>query len=309
MIDRPTTPAHALPILTPDPPAWLSSLVEPARLDTHVPEPGVAVRTSTGEHFTHVHVEVAEADDMPPDVLSDQVKRVYLHIADALAHERRHPVRFWNFVPQLHTPSGDGVDRYMVFNSGRFAACEHWHGSARDFDHALAAASGVGIVGSALAVHCLAADSPGRPVENPRQVPAYKYSKRYGPRPPCFARATRVTRQIDEAWWLLVAGTASIRGEDTAFVGDLDGQVTETFANLDALLDAAEAAHAADRSGDGRETARFTSLRVYVVHERDIPAVRDLVSARYPDVRDIEYLQADLCRDDLLVEIEGVAEL
>ena len=51
------------------------------------------------------------------------------------------------------------------------------------------------------------------------------------------------------------------------------------------------------------------SVRVYVVNERDMPTVREFVAARYPDVRDIEYLQADLCRDDLLVEIEGVAEL
>lgn len=309
MIDRQTSPAVALPVLTPDPPAWLSSIVEPARLDTSFPEPGVSVRVSTGDHFTHVHIQVAEADGLEPDALAARVRRLYMRIADTLASQRRHPVRFWNFVPNLHKPSGDGVDRYMVFNRGRFAACEQWHGSARDFDHALAAASGVGIVGPDLAVHCLAADSPGRPVENPRQVPAYKYSKRYGPSPPCFARATRVTRQIDEAWWLLVAGTASIRGEDTAFVGDLEGQTTETFANLDALLEAAEAAHAASQPGGAHRAARFASLRVYVVRERDMPAVRDLVAARYPDVDAVEYLQADLCRDDLLVEVEGVAEL
>ena len=90
----------------------------------------------------------------------------------------------------------------MVFNGGRFAACEHWHGSPNDFDHTLASASGVGVLGRALAIHCLAADDAGEPVENPRQVPAYKYSRRYGPRPPCFARATRLTRRVR---WRLVA--------------------------------------------------------------------------------------------------------
>ena len=33
--------------------------------------------------------------------------------------------------------------------------------------------------------------APGVAIENPRQTPSYHYSRRYGPRPPCFARATR----------------------------------------------------------------------------------------------------------------------
>ena len=302
-------PAAALPVLAPHPPAWLGTLVGRSRTET-LETGGLAVVVHTGEHFTHVHVEVAQADAMAPDVLADSVRRAYLLVADTLNQQRRHPVRFWNFVPNIHAPSGDGTDRYMVFNAGRFAACEHWHGSPNAFDHTLAAASGVGILGSTLAIHGVAADSPGCPVENPRQVPAYRYSERYGPRPPCFARATRVTRPIDANSWLFVAGTASIRGEDTAFVGDVVAQTTETFNNMDALLAASEEAHVTDRPGhhDGRP-AHFASLRVYVVDPSDALTVQALVAARYPDVRDVEYAQAELCRADLLVEVEGVAEL
>lgn len=305
-----TPPVAGLTVLTPHPPAWVATLVEPAHLSPLGAHEALTGSVATGEHFTHVQVVVSQADGMSADALAARVREAYLLVADALTRERRHPIRFWNFVPHIHTPSGDGIDRYMVFNSGRFAACEHWLGSASDFDHTLAAASGVGIVGPDLAIHCLAADSPGRPVENPRQVPAYRYSTRFGPRPPCFARATRITRQIDDAWWLLVAGTASICGEDTAFVGDVVAQTAETFANLDALLDAAEHAHAADQpAGHTAGGARFTSLRVYVVHEGDIGVVQEMVHERYPGVGDVEYAKADLCRADLLVEIEGVAEL
>jgi chorismate lyase/3-hydroxybenzoate synthase len=296
--------------LTPRPPAWLGRLVGAARADAIRPQQDLAVSVATGAHFTHVHVELANADSMPSDALADRVREAYLLVAATLTEQRRHPVRFWNFVPNIHTPSGEGIDRYMVFNSGRFAACERWLGSAKEFDHTLAAASGVGVVGTDLGIHCLAADSPGRPVENPRQVPAYRYSQRFGPRPPCFARATRITRQIDAAWWLLVAGTASIRGEATAFVSDVAAQTAETFANLDALLEASERAHVADQSATrAAGDAHFTSLRVYVVHDDDLAIVQQLVSARYPDVLDVEYARADLCRTDLLVEIEGVAEL
>ena len=41
-----------------------------------------------------------------------------------------------------------------------------------------------------LMIDALSAASPGIAVENPRQIPSYRYARRYGPRPPCFARAT-----------------------------------------------------------------------------------------------------------------------
>jgi chorismate lyase / 3-hydroxybenzoate synthase len=298
-----STPASLSP-LSPLPPAWVDALLGPSPTVTRAGTPDLPVEVRTGNHFTHVAIIVADADALPPAAVHDRVRDAYLAVAATLNAQQRHPVRFWNFVPRIHTPSGDGLDRYMVFNGGRFAACEHWHGSPNAFDHTLASASGVGVLGTALAIHCLAADFACDPVENPRQVPAYKYSTRYGPRPPCFARATRLLMPVDDAWWLLVAGTASIRGEATMHVGDILQQTIETLDNLDALLAAAEA-----RRGTATARARFTSLRVYLVRPDDLPVVREQLEARYPHVADIEYAQAELCRADLLVEIEGVAEL
>jgi enamine deaminase RidA (YjgF/YER057c/UK114 family) len=298
-----TTPAD-LATLSPLPPTWVETLLGPDPAVTRTADGELAVEVRTGQHFTHVAVDVPRADTLAPGVLHDLVRDAYLAVAATLNAQQRHPVRFWNFVPRIHTPSGDGLDRYMVFNGGRFAACEHWHGSPNDFDHTLAAASGVGVLGKAMAIHCLAADFAGEPVENPRQVPAYRYSRRYGPRPPCFARATRLLMPVQGAWWLLVAGTASIRGEETMYVGDIDAQTIETLDNLDALLAAAEA-----QRGTGHARARFTSLRIYIVRPGDLGLVRQRIEERYGRVADVEYAQAELCRGDLLVEIEGIAEL
>lgn len=301
------TTSAALATLAPTPPSWVHTLLGATPGLSRFRTDGFCAEVRTGDHFTHVIVTVPAADTLPPEVLQDRVRDAYLAVAGTLNDQQRHPLRFWNFVPRIHTPAGPGVDRYMVFNAGRFAACEHWHGSARDFDHTLAAASGVGVPGETLTVHCLAADVAGEPVENPRQVPAYRYSHRYGPRPPCFARATRLLSPLHGAWWLLVAGTASICGEQTVHGGDIEAQAVETFANLDALLAAAEARR--DTSGTADVHPTFASLRVYIVHPDHLPMVRDLVQARYGDVPQIEYAQAELCRTDLLVEIEGVAEL
>ncbi len=298
-----TAPA-SLHTLSPLPPSWVETLVGPAPTVTRSGSGDMAVEVRTGEHFTHVAVDIPRADALSPGILHDLVREAYLAVAATLNTQQRHPLRFWNFVPRIHTPAGEGLDRYMVFNGGRFAACEHWHGSANDFDHTLAAASGVGVLGEAMAIHCLAADVAGEPVENPRQVPAYRYSRRYGPRPPCFARATRLLMPVRDAWWLLVAGTASIRGEETMHVGNIDAQTVETLDNLAALLDAAQA-----QRGTVNSRARFRSLRVYIVRPEDLTVVRERIEQRYPDVADIEFAQAEICRADLLVEIEGVAEL
>lgn len=298
-----TTPLTLAP-LDPLPPCWVDTLVDRSAAITRTDALDGTIEVRTGGAFTHVAITIPNAHALAPDRLHDHVRDAYLSVAATLNAQQRHPVRFWNFVPYVHTPSGPGLDRYMVFNSGRFAACERWHGSPNDFDHTLAAASGVGVLGSALAIHCLAADDAGEPVENPRQVPAYKYSRRYGPRPPCFARATRLAAPVHGAWWLLVAGTASIRGELTVHAGDIDAQTIETLDNLDALLAAAEA-----QRGTSQASARFTSLRVYIVRPEDLAVVRDLIEARYGSIPDIEFAQAELCRADLLVEVEGIAQL
>ncbi len=298
------TTSADLASLSPLPPTWVETLIGPAPVVTRSGSADMAVEVRTGAHFTHVAIDMPRAHGFTPEQLHEHVRDAYLTVAATLNAQQRHPLRFWNFVPHIHSPSGEGLDRYMVFNGGRFAACEHWHGSANHFDHTLAAASGVGVLGEAMAIHCLAADVAGEPVENPRQVPAYRYSRRYGPRPPCFARATRLLMPVQEAWWLLVAGTASIRGEETMHKGDVDAQVVETLDNLDALLAAAET-----QRGSSTARARFTTLRVYIVRPDDLAVVRGRIEERYGLIADVEYAQAEICRADLLVEIEGVAEL
>src|SRR5262249_25234544 len=162
-------------------------------------------------------------------------------IADRLARSEklRHPIRFWNHVPFITEPADAGRDNYMVFNAGRFRAMTRWlggDGDANRFDRDVATASATGHWGRDLVIPCVATDAPGVAVTNPRQVAPYHYSQRFGPLPPCFARATKLT---DPPGLLLVGGTASVRGEDSVHTDDLASQVSETFLNLASLTRAA----------------------------------------------------------------------
>jgi len=214
------------------------------------------------------------------------------------------PVRFWAFVPDIHARLEPDLDRYMVFNAARFAAYSAWYGGRDAFPLALATASAVGTSGADLVLHALASSAAGRPVENPRQVPAYRYSRRFGPLPPCFARATLV-RPRAGAPLVLVGGTASIRGEDSMHEGELAAQVEETLANLASVVSAAWGAH----GGDGASPlARYRHLRAYHRRDGDRAEVEARIRAAFPALEALELLPAELCRPELLVEVEGLAD-
>lgn len=269
---------------------------------------GLAWARREGAGRALISAAIEGARSMSALALQRRVCEVYRDLGAELARGRAmYPLRFWNFVPGIHEAMGDGLDRYMVFNAGRFAGFASWHTGGEDFGPRLSTASGVGHDGSALVVHCLAGPTPGTPVENPRQVPAYRYSKRLGPMPPCFARATVLDRRPGEPARVLVGGTAAVRGEDSVHEGDLAGQIEETLENMGAL-----ACEAAGQARDGGERSRglamYRELRAYVTRAEDDAVVEAAIERSFVGVRRVEVMRASICRRELLVEIEGVAE-
>ncbi len=283
------------PLLSVQPP-WIEE-ARPAGpwplLDRESAEP---VINHDGE-WTFVSGAIARASSMSPPEFSRAVRSLYLLVHDRLRAHGARPVRYWNFIPGIHDPMGGDPSRYMIFNAGRFAAFEEIHGDRREVEHRVATATGVGHAGADLVLHALGALDGGRPVENPRQVPAYRYSARHGPTPPCFARATVVP--VRGGAVALIGGTAAVRAEDSVHPGDLKAQVAETFENLDALVGAA--------STPAGIAPAFRSLRAFVSRRQDLDTVRRAVVARFPGAS-VECVRADVCRPELLVEIEGIAE-
>jgi chorismate lyase/3-hydroxybenzoate synthase len=212
-----------------------------------------------------------------------------------------HLYRIWNYVPQINAMVG-GLENYRRFCRGRSVAFEKHFG--RSFQLKLPAASGVGTPGGPLAIAFLAGRDAPRHLENPRQVPAFQYPVEYGPRPPSFSRATVVTDSAGRTQ-LFLSGTAAIRGHATIGVGNLDAQLDCTVENLRAL---------GETSGInpdlGPKSGSQRSFKIYVRHAKDFGRVQTHLSASLLRANDtVSYLKADLCRADLLVEIEGVVAL
>src|SRR5262249_5033403 len=239
--------------------------------------------------------------------------QAYVAVGCALTALDRVPIRFWNFVPRPGDPMGGGLDRYMVFNGGRFEGYAQWlcasdrsgrsamSAKTDGFGRLLPTASAVGVISDDLVIYCLASDTHGTPVENPRQKPAYTYSQRYGPMPPCFSRAT--IADLNGRRRLLVGGTASIVGEDSAHQDDVGAQLEETLRNLEALIDAATG-----ETPSGHALARLLDLRVYCARAEDAATIHNVLTMRCLRAERIEVAIARVCRPERLGEIEGVGE-
>ncbi|MDM0118835.1 chorismate transformation enzyme, FkbO/Hyg5 family [Variovorax arabinosiphilus] len=259
---------------------------------------GVA-RWRTDGHWVLGAIDLDEAVEQQG--VAKLAERAYADLFRALADSGcPHLLRIWNYLPQINGDGG-GLERYRQFNIGRQQAFLDAGQAA--FDGAPAACA-LGIRQGSLCIRFLAGQIAPLPVENPRQVSAYRYPETYGPRSPTFSRAALAELGGGDVA-LFISGTASIIGHETVHLGDVRAQTAETLRNLTAVIDTANA----------RTSARFAlptlEAVVYVRHVADAPVVRqvlvDALGADAPTVRQAVYLEADICRQDLLVEIEAHA--
>jgi len=228
-----------------------------------------------------------EADEREHDGPEGAAAHAYARLCEFLRHrDERHVVRLWNYQGGINRGDGD-AERYKLFCAGRA------RGMGAFFADAFPAASALGHHGPAhlLQVYLLACDRPGTCVENPRQVSAWCYPRQYGRTPPRFARATI----LPEHDALAISGTAAVVGHASAHHDDLQAQVGEILTNLDALL----ASTHMPAGFDAR-----SPLKVYVRHQEDAGPVHALLQQRLPGVP-LLLLRADVCRSELLVEIDG----
>jgi enamine deaminase RidA (YjgF/YER057c/UK114 family) len=231
--------------------------------------------------------------------LSQATLRAYQDIFEVLeSTEHRHLIRIWNYLPEINREA-DGDERYRHFNTARQTA---FRSAGRPTEVTVPAACALGSPpGSPISIYFLAAREAPQMIENPRQTSAYRYPPKFGTHSPSFSRACMLSESAGTN--LFISGTASIVGHETIHAGDVSAQTRETLANLDALLEEANRVAGASRySLDGLK------FKVYVRRPRDLDAIQRALSASLRPTAPILYLQADVCREELLVEIEATGE-
>ena len=219
----------------------------------------------------------------------------YQQLIDFIAQQNKpHLIRMWNYVPDIHR-SEDGLERYQQFCVGRHNAFANGPGYP--------AASAVGSHSSEMIILFIAARQPGIFIENPEQVSAYQYPCEYSPKSPSFARASLYQEQGLKQFY--ISGTASIVGHESQFINDILGQTKQTLKNLKTLIQYANKQEqlAIDFDPHGGLNNSQT-IKVYLRKSDDFLKVAPLIQKFAPNCQNICFLQADICRRDLDIEIE-----
>ena len=257
-------------------------------------EPEMALAGAHADRRANTRAQLAR----PQPALQRAAEQAYSDLFAALQKLGfPHLLRVWNHIPDINRESA-GLEHYRQFNIGRqdafLAHGRHVCGASVPSASALGAQADAPLV-----VYCLALRQPPLAIENPRQLSAYHYPSDYGPRTPTFSRANLAC--IGGRSALLISGTASIVGHQTLHHGDVIEQTRETLRNIEAVLQQAR------EQGGCALTLQQLHYKVYVRHAADLPAIRaELLRVVGSEVAAL-YLQADVCRADLLVEIEAVA--
>jgi enamine deaminase RidA (YjgF/YER057c/UK114 family) len=284
------------------------------------------VSTFTSKSYQSVQYVVLESGDrkeiwaagvssyMFPDDTRKAAESAFDIMAGLLANEKMsldNLVRQWNYIGNILAVR-NGVQNYQVFNEVR----NYYYSKYRKIV-GYPAATGVGMKhGGVILDFC--AVQPGKslqiiPVDNPNQVNAYNYGQQVlvgkakeddsVKHAPQFERALLMADRNEVI--LHISGTASIIGQKTMGKGDVGEQTIVTLENIKKLTDTERLNQLIP--GAFPYHGRYSLFRVYIKRQEDIGIVRKICSEHFPSLP-ATYVEADICRDDLLMEIEAEAE-
>ena len=284
------------PILSID----LPQLTEPARVEVWTSNHPIQIvqrdRISIAMS-NDIAMACMSADESTGLALETTTYQTYHHLLSTLLElGYPHLWRVWNYFPGINDDE-QGLERYQRFCLGRHQALVEM---LPGFPASLPAGTAVGTTFGPLQIYAIAGASPAQHLGNPRQVHAYEYPETYGPRSPSFSRAT--IRDSGETTQLFLSGTASVIGHASQHVGSAHAQTEEVLNNIRAVLCHAQDTHTPCSSFDpGRG-----NYKVYVRHQDDGETIRRVIEDSPLSLTQPLFLQGELCRRELLVEIEGI---
>jgi enamine deaminase RidA (YjgF/YER057c/UK114 family) len=272
-----------------------------------------------GPDFKKVYASGLTATKPDGNILQ-QSKSAFEQMKNILDSENMnfsHVVRQWNYIEKI---TGDAIvedglkQNYQVFNDIRGIYYD-----TSEFTHGYPAATGIGMNYGGVVLEFIAVESTGTiavmPIQNPFQVDAHQYSNSVlvgepikdisQKSPPKFERAKLLSKKESNTYLIYISGTAAIRGEETVGENDVERQTKVTIENISNLVSPGNLERYGARVGSEPHPPSY--FRVYVKNESDLPKVKKICAPFFKEAPG-EYLISDICRDDLLVEIEAVVE-
>lgn len=269
------------------------------------------VATPAGQHLMLTEGLLATNIDAPIMVQSQQVFAVLGRILSAEGFDIDSIDRQWNYIERITHISND-KQNYQEFNDARSAFY-----SAAQWERGYPAATGIGTSFGGIMVEVDASQVCNNvrvvTLDNSMQVAAHEYSKdvllgeQTLKSTPKFERAKAVVYSSalgDKQAKIYISGTAAIRGEDSMTDVNIEGQTVATLENIEYLVGME---NLRNHGVILKKGGKIQIFRVYLKLEKDYEQARNIVATRYPTVSAL-YVLTDVCRDELLIEIEGIAQ-
>jgi hypothetical protein len=218
-------------------------------------------------------------------------------------------VRQWNYVGEIlnfGNISDGNMQHYQMFNEVRNTFYSRYRNCTN-----FPAATGIGMNYSNVGIDCYAIGKNKAleiiPIRNPKQQDSYHYGQEVlvgasikPKQPPQFERAILLNSKTSSR--LIISGTASIIGQNTIGIGDIELQTKVTIENIDILTSRSNLERQCPNLAEYPD--KYSYLRVYVKNRNDISIVKNICANHYGNIP-MNFVQADICRDNLLVEIEA----
>lgn len=261
---------------------------------------GLAMGIQPNEHIPSLKIQSESAFSIMQSILSkeefamDQV------------------VRQWNYIPRLVEEvdvEGKTFQNYQIFNEIRQKYYSYYKKKS-----GYPAATGIGSSNGVVTISFIAVSDflcdASYELSNPNQIDAYNYGQEVligdpllelQKKTPLFERGKVMCES--ELSTFFISGTASILGQETVHIGDVAGQTEQTIQNITSLMspDASKGVAQIDMNC----SKELAYLRVYIKDKSDFPIVRQICEKEYGATSCINYVEAEVCRTNLLVEIEG----
>lgn len=274
--------------------------------------PDLVTVSYDGLRWIHAAARAAEGEG---HTAYDQTSEVFTTLREHLSQAGAsfdEVARVWLYQGGITVPE-EGTERYRELNRARTDFFEGMQFGRRlvasgNGKTSYPASTGIGTQGRGLVSACLALQTERKdvrlyPLENPLQTPSFDYAKRFSLKSPKFSRAMAVAIGNYVTTW--ISGTASIVNAESLHLGDIEKQTEQTLTNIERLIDA-ENCERHGLAGGGSTLADLAKVRVYVKRPEDYERCRAVCERRLGPVP-IIYAHADVCRSELLVEIEAVA--
>ena len=224
------------------------------------------------------------------------------NIFDTFGFKINSIVRQWNYLENILGFDGH-EQRYQEFNNARTG----FYGNAFE-KSGFPAATGIGMNQGGIIIEFIAVQSnecKSVPINNPVQIAAHTYSENVLAGEGCVLKTTpKFERarylELQQKKLIFISGTASIVGEKTVGIGDPAEQTEVTINNIKQLY----SKQILDQISVKPLNTVYGHARVYLKDRKDFGVIKKTFKHHFGNLP-VVYILADICRKDLLVEIEG----